>query len=59
MSKTKFKNGCTRYAGIRVIELSETLGIASNDLGTFDFKRKERKVYPLDKDAVYPEKAAR
>jgi len=30
-------------------------GIASNDLRTFDFKRKTRKVYPLDADAVYPE----
>jgi len=30
-------------------------GIASNDLSTFTFKKKTRKVYPLDADAVYPE----
>ena len=30
-------------------------GIASNDLGTFAFEKKTRKVYPLDADAVYPE----
>jgi len=30
-------------------------GIASNDLTTFTFKNKTRKLYPLDKDAVYPE----
>jgi microcystin degradation protein MlrC len=30
-------------------------GIGSNDLSTFAFKRKTRKVYPLDADAVYPE----
>jgi microcystin degradation protein MlrC len=31
-------------------------GIASNDLSTFTFKKKTRKIFPLDKDAVYPEK---
>jgi len=30
-------------------------GIASNDLSTFAFAKKTRKVYPLDADAVYPE----
>lgn len=30
-------------------------GIASNDLSTYTFKKKTRKVYPLDADAVYPE----
>jgi len=30
-------------------------GIASNDLGTFKFAKKSRKLYPLDADAVYPE----
>ncbi|HRD88199.1 MAG TPA: M81 family metallopeptidase [Accumulibacter sp.] len=33
-------------------------GIASNNLSTFKFQRKTRKVYPLDADAVYPEAAA-
>jgi len=35
---------------------SDPPGIASNDLSTFTFKHKTRKVFPLDKDAVYPEK---
>jgi len=30
-------------------------GIASNDLSTFTYKNKTRKLFPLDKDAVYPE----
>lgn len=30
-------------------------GIASNDLSTFTFTKKNRKLYPLDADAVYPE----
>jgi len=30
-------------------------GIASNDLSTFTYTKKKRKVYPLDADAVYPE----
>jgi microcystin degradation protein MlrC len=30
-------------------------GVASNDLSTFTYKNKTRKVFPLDKDAVYPE----
>ncbi len=30
-------------------------GIASNDLTTFKFTKKNRKLYPLDADAVYPE----
>jgi len=30
-------------------------GIASNDLSTFTFKKKDRKLYPLDVDAVYDE----
>ncbi len=34
---------------------SDPPGIASNDLSTFAFNRKTRKLYPLDKDAVYPE----
>lgn len=34
---------------------SDPPGIGSNDLSTFVFKRKTRKVYPLDVDAVYPE----
>jgi len=38
---------------------SDPPGIASNDLSTFEFKKKTRKLYPLDKDAVYPENAAR
>ena len=29
-------------------------GIASNDLSTFDFANKNRMLYPLDADAVYP-----
>jgi microcystin degradation protein MlrC len=33
-------------------------GIASNDLSTFKFAKKNRKVYPLDADAVYPETGA-
>jgi len=33
-------------------------GIGSNDLSTFAFKKKTKKVYPLDKDAVYPEPGA-
>ncbi len=33
---------------------SDPPGIASNDLSTFAFKMKTRKLYPLDKDAVYP-----
>lgn len=32
-------------------------GIASNDLAVFTYKNKTRKVYPLDKDAVYPERS--
>ena len=36
---------------------SDPPGIASNDLSTFAFKRKTRKLYPLDADAVYPEPA--
>ena len=36
---------------------SDPPGIASNDLSTFAFKRKTRKLYPLDVDAVYPEPA--
>jgi len=34
---------------------SDPPGIASNDLSTFDFKKKTRKLYPLDADAIYPE----
>jgi microcystin degradation protein MlrC len=34
---------------------SDPPGIASNDLSTFTFKKKTRKRYPLDADAVYPE----
>ena len=30
-------------------------GIASNDLTTFSYEKKTRKLYPLDADAVYPE----
>jgi len=33
-------------------------GIASNNLSTFKFAKKNRKVYPLDADAVYPEASA-
>jgi microcystin degradation protein MlrC len=33
-------------------------GIASNDLSTFKFEKKNRKLYPLDVDAVYPEMGA-
>jgi len=33
-------------------------GIASNDLTTFKFENKTRKLYPLDTDAVYPEAGA-
>jgi microcystin degradation protein MlrC len=33
-------------------------GIASNDLSTFTFAKKNRKLYPLDADAVYPEAGA-
>jgi len=29
-------------------------GITSNDLSTFAYVKKNRKVYPLDADAVYP-----
>ena len=32
---------------------SDPPGIASNDLTTFTFTKKNRKLYPLDKDAVY------
>ena len=32
----------------------DTPGIGSNDLSTYTFKKKTRKVYPLDADAVYP-----
>jgi len=32
-------------------------GIASNNLSTFKFAKKNRKLYPLDSDAVYPEAA--
>jgi microcystin degradation protein MlrC len=32
-------------------------GIASNDLSTFNYTKKNRKLYPLDVDAVYPEPA--
>jgi len=32
-------------------------GIASNDLTTFKFLKKNRKLYPLDHDSVYPERA--
>ncbi|SEB18977.1 M81 family metallopeptidase [Variovorax sp. YR216] len=34
-------------------------GIASNDLTTFVYSRKTRKLFPLDADAVYPESSAR
>jgi microcystin degradation protein MlrC len=34
---------------------SDPPGIGSNDLSTFAFKHKTRKVFPLEKDAVYPE----
>jgi len=34
---------------------SDPPGIATNDLTKFDYKKKTRKVFPLDKDAVYPE----
>jgi len=34
-------------------------GIASNDLSTFKFVKKTRKVYPLDQDAAYPERTVR
>jgi len=34
---------------------SDPPGIASNDLSTFAFQKKTRKLYPLDADAVYPE----
>ncbi len=30
-------------------------GIASNDLTTFTYEKKTRKLYPLDAGAVYPE----
>jgi microcystin degradation protein MlrC len=33
-------------------------GIASNDLTSFKFTNKNRKLYPLDADAVYPESKA-
>jgi len=33
-------------------------GIASNNLSSFKFVKKNRKVYPLDADAVYPEAGA-
>ena len=29
-------------------------GVASNDLSTFAFTKKNRKLYPLDSDAAYP-----
>jgi microcystin degradation protein MlrC len=35
----------------------DTPGLASNDLSTFTFQNKTRKLYPLDADAVYPEPA--
>jgi microcystin degradation protein MlrC len=34
---------------------SDPPGVGSNDLTTFAFKKKTRKLYPLDADAVYPE----
>ena len=34
---------------------SDPPGIASNDLSTFTFNTKTRKLFPLDADAVYPE----
>ena len=36
---------------------SDPPGIASKNLSTFVFKRKTRKVFPLDADAVYPERS--
>jgi microcystin degradation protein MlrC len=32
-------------------------GIASNDLTSFNYTKKKRKLFPLDPDAVYPEPA--
>jgi microcystin degradation protein MlrC len=34
---------------------SDPSGISSNDLSTFAFQKKTRKLYPLNAHAVYPE----
>ncbi len=52
-SQAHFRSWWTNVAS-EIID-SDPPGIVSNDLSTFVFKRKTRKLYPLDADAIYPE----